>query len=63
MDESGAMSDEIDLAFYRKQNHTHITNAVVQELADLIPSMTSLNLSGCFEVTDVGLWYVNVCIS
>ncbi len=62
MDESGSLSDVIDLEQYRKQNHTHITNAVVQELADLIPTMTSLNIAGCFEVTDVGLWCVHACL-
>ena len=58
MDESGSLSDAIDLAYHRRENHQHITNAVVQELSDLIPSITSLNLEDCFEVTDTGLWYV-----
>ena len=56
MDETGALSDSIDLAQQRRENHQHITNAVVQELSDLIPSITSLNLQDCFEVTDIGLW-------
>jgi hypothetical protein len=57
MDETGSLCDTIDLAYHRRVNHQHITNAVVQELSDLIPSITALNLEDCFEVTDTGLWY------
>ncbi len=33
-----------------------ITNAIMQELSDLIPDMVSLNICDCDAVTDVGIW-------
>eukprot|EP00941_MAST-03F_sp_MAST-3F-sp1_P000797 g797.t1 len=50
------LSLDIDLPKYAKDSGNSITNSMVQELAEMVPYMTNLNLSGCKEVTDVGLW-------
>ncbi len=56
--DDGSFSKSIDLVAHAKRTGAVITNAMVQELSDLIPEMTSLNISGCDNVTDIGLWCV-----
>lgn len=56
--EDGTLSTDIDLKQYAIDSGQTITNAVVQELCAIQPHLTRLNLSGCSEVTDAGLWAI-----
>lgn len=57
LDDEGNFVPTIDLSAYSKATGTAVTNGIVQEIADLIPGITSLNINGSTLVTDVGLWY------
>jgi hypothetical protein len=56
IDDNGNFLDTIDLHAHHEETGVPITNAVVQEVTDLIPGITSLNINDCNLVTDVGLW-------
>ena len=56
--DDGTFCKSLDLAAHSKRTGAVITNAIMQELSDLIPGITSLNISGCDAVTDVGIWCV-----
>ena len=58
LQDDGTFATTLDLAAHSRRTGASVTNAIVQELSDLIPNMTSLNLSGCDAVTDIGLWCV-----
>eukprot|EP01035_Chromulina_nebulosa_P021049 gene21049-27276_t len=48
----------IDLRKFGLSTGSAVTNITVQELAGIHPQMTSLNLSHCDQVTDVGMWAI-----
>lgn len=55
-DDFGELKRSIDLVKHGKDTGAPITDGVLQELSDLHPHVESLNLHGCAQVTDVGLW-------
>lgn len=50
--------DSIDLRQYGIESGQLITNGVVQELCTVQPSLTSLDLTNCELISDVGLWAI-----
>ena len=56
--EDGTFYNAIDLRQYGIDSGQLITNGIVQELCTVQPSMTSLDLSDCDLVSDVGLWAI-----
>ena len=56
--EDGTFYDSIDLRQYGIDSGQLITNGVVQELCTVQPNLTSLDLSDCDLVSDVGLWAI-----
>ncbi|GMH96083.1 hypothetical protein TrVE_jg13687 [Triparma verrucosa] len=58
-----SIMDKIDLHQHSLDTGVEITNATVQEVCAMKPDMTSLNLSQCSAVTDVGLWAIARCCS
>ena len=55
-DDVGNFRSDIDLQAHARDSGSVVTDATVQEVADLCSEMTSLRITGCREVTDVGLW-------
>ena len=55
-DDLGTFKQHIDLPRHALDSGAPITDATVQEVADLHPDVVSLNLRKCDQVTDVGLW-------
>jgi hypothetical protein len=51
------LSDDVDLTTLLRDG-ARVTNAMVQELCMCTPHVRALNLAGCEEVTDAGLWAV-----
>ena len=56
--EDGTFYDAIDLRQYGIDSGQLITNAVVQELCSVQPSLTKLDLTSCDLISDVGLWAI-----
>lgn len=56
--EDGSFFNDIDLRQYGVDSGQIITNAVVQELCTIQPSLRRLDLTGCDLVSDVGLWAI-----
>ncbi|KAJ8601043.1 hypothetical protein CTAYLR_004489 [Chrysophaeum taylorii] len=50
--------DDIDLAAYALTAGREVTNATVQEMCVMQPSMKSLDVSGCWRVGDAALWAI-----
>jgi hypothetical protein len=63
MTDDCTFSNSIDLASHASETGAVITNAVVQELSDIVPSMTAVNINKCYEVTDIGLWCVHDAVA
>ena len=55
-DDLGSFRSEINLKDHGDQSHTTVRDVTVQEVADMHPDLRSLTLSGCDQITDVGLW-------
>jgi F-box/leucine-rich repeat protein 2/20 len=55
---SDRILNHIDLAKFGRDAGKVINNAVVQELCIVNPNITSLDMTGCDEVTDVALWAI-----
>jgi len=53
-----SIKDAIDLHQHSLDTGKEVTNVMVQEICVMKPDMTSLNLSKCDKVTDVGLWAI-----
>lgn len=51
-----AISDDINLPAHAKECGIEVDNSVLQEVAEMVPSMTRLSLAGCSRINDVGLW-------
>jgi len=56
--EDGIFKDDINLHQFGIDCGEVITNAIVQELCSLQPTLTSLDISYSESVTDVGLWAI-----
>ena len=56
--EDGTFYDDIDLRQYGIDSGQIISNAVVQELCTVQPSLTRLDLTNCEHISDVGLWAI-----
>lgn len=56
--EDGKMLREVSLRQYGRDSGETITNATVQELCAIHPDFLSLDMTGCSEVSDVGLWSI-----
>jgi hypothetical protein len=56
--ENGSLLPVIDLRRYGMDSGQIITNGVVQELCGLHTRIENLNLQGCSQVSDVGLWAI-----
>jgi hypothetical protein len=54
----GSMLFDISLKQYAIDSGEKITNGTVQELCTVQPLLTRLDLTGCKEVSDVGLWAI-----
>ena len=57
-DSSFSIKDSINLHRHSLDTGKEVTNVLVQEVCVMKPDMTSLNLSQCRKVTDVGLWAI-----
>jgi hypothetical protein len=57
-EDDGAMRNSISLQQYAIDSGEMITNATVQELCVVQPSIDFLNLTGCGLITDVALWTI-----
>ena len=55
-DDLGSFRSEINLKDHGDQSGTEVRDVTVQEVADMHPDLRSLTLSGCDQITDVGLW-------
>eukprot|EP00947_MAST-08B_sp_MAST-8B-sp1_P002745 g2745.t1 len=55
-DEHGTLRDVVDLRQHAKDSGTSVTNATIQEVADIIPDLRGLSIRDCREVSDVGMW-------
>ena len=55
-DDLGSFKTEVDLREHAKDSGTVIRDVTVQEVADMNSDLKILSLSGCVEVTDVGIW-------
>lgn len=53
-----ALKDDIDLYAYSIDSGEEVTNATLQELCQMIPNITRLDLSRCFQISDVGMWCI-----
>ena len=56
--ETGLLIDEINLQQYMIDSGETVTDATVQELCTVRPTITRLDLTDCHEVTDVSLWAI-----
>jgi hypothetical protein len=56
--ENGTLLSSIDLRRYGIESGSVITNATVQELCGIHPKVQELNMTGCSQVSDVGLWAI-----
>ena len=56
--ESGLFIDDINMQQYMIDSGETVTDATVQELCTVRPSMTKLDLTDCREITDVSLWAI-----
>jgi hypothetical protein len=52
----GRIRDSIDLREYTTSTGKTLTNAIVQEVCVMIPSLVALDLTDCTSVSDTGLW-------
>lgn len=57
-DENQRLKDDIDLHKYSIDTGEEVTNATVQELCQLIPNIKRLDVTKCYQVSDVGLWCI-----
>ncbi|CAK4185205.1 unnamed protein product [Aphanomyces euteiches] len=57
-DDVGTFRTEIDLHQHAIDSGLAVTDATVQEVANLVPNLKTLKLSHCTEVTDAGIWAV-----
>ena len=55
-DDLGSFRSEINLKDHGDQSGTEVRDVTVQEVADMHPDLRSLTLSGCDQITDVGIW-------
>lgn len=53
-----ALKDDIDLYAYSIDSGEEVTNATLQELCQMIPNIVRLDLSRCFQISDVGMWCI-----
>ena len=56
--ESGLFIDDINMQQYMIDSGETVTDATVQELCTVRPTMTRLDLTDCREITDVSLWAI-----
>ncbi|GBG30328.1 F-box/LRR-repeat protein 2 [Hondaea fermentalgiana] len=55
-DDMGTFRKHLDLAKHAKESGLPVTDATLQEIADLHPCVESIQAAACNEITDVGLW-------
>ena len=58
-DDCVAFRTDINLASHADESGMPVTDATIQEIANLIPGITALHLTGCTDVTNVGLMFVD----
>jgi hypothetical protein len=56
--EDGSLLQDINLRQYGFDSGELVSNVTVQELCTVHPSLRSLDLTYCKQVTDVGLWAI-----
>ena len=56
--ETGLFIDEINMQQYTIDSGETVTDATVQELCTIRPTVTRLDLTDCHEITDVSLWAI-----
>lgn len=58
VDEMGELNSHVDFVAHAIDSGQAITNALVQDIVQHHPSIESMNLRACHEITDVGLWAI-----
>ena len=58
LDSSGKLNPHVDMVAHAVDSGAAITNSLLQEVVQFHPSIQSLNLRACNEITDVGLWAI-----